>query len=441
MTVWPEKLTEVVSLSGKSHKRIGILIGSLEQGGAQRMALRLLDGLDRLGYDVHLIMLDGTLEVSLHGAPDRASELSHRLISLSALRADRGTIAKVFSAPRQWFALQKTLRKLRCDVVISFMEQANIFSLATLGSWQRIICIHTHFSMAMANKSRLKRSLVKVLYSALLKRADVINFNAAQSAADFKSWFAVDPAKISVIYNYCEPDLLRRLSREAVPEDYAAVLAHPVIITSGRLLPVKGQKYLIRAFKRLQAEIEENVQLVILGEGPERDNLAGLARDLAIKECVHLPGYRSNPYAWLMRGDIFVLPSLAEGFPNALLETMALGLPVIATDCPSGPRELLTDAGDPEQCIDDVCYAEYGVLVGCPQSAGFTGHNKNGQNSRCNIEDTLFAALKALYLDLPKRQSYARAAAARAAQFSFDKFFSHWRQIIDAEPEFLRNSG
>ena len=441
MTVDPEKLTEEVSLSGNSYKRIGILIGSLEQGGAQRMALRLLDGLERLGYDVHLIMLDGTREVSPHGAPERASELSCRLIRLSALRADRGTIAKVFSAPRQWFALQNALRKLRCDVVISFMERANIFNLATLGSRQRVICIRKHFSMAMANKSRLKRSLVKLLYSALLKRSDVVNFNASRSAADFKSWFAVDADKISVIYNYCEPDLLRLLSREAVPEEYASVLANPVIVTSGRLLPVKGQKYLIRAFNRLKAEVEENMQLVILGEGPERDNLTALTRDLAIQECVHLPGYRSNPYTWLTRGDIFVLPSLAEGFPNALLEAMALGLPVIATDCPSGPRELLTNADNAERCISDVCYAEYGVLVGCPQSAEFTGHKKNGQNPQCSIEDRLFAALKELYLDLPKRQSYGRVAAARAAQFSFDKFFSRWRQIIHAEPEFRRNSG
>ena len=389
------------------------------------MALHMLDGLQRQNYNVHLITLDGTYEVPLHGDPQRAEELSRHLIRLSRCQSERNTLNKIISAPYQWLKLHRTLRRLQCNTVISFMERANIFNLTSVKKTRRIISIRKHLSMAMRNKSALKRGLIKTLYPLLLKRADIINFNAYQSAENFRNLFSVPSEKISVINNYCNLEVLEQLSQDPIPSEYEAIFQQPVIITSGRLLEVKGHAHLIRAFREVKKNISPDCQLIILGEGPLRENLTALCRELQVNDTVHLPGYQKNPYAWLAKSDLFVLPSLAEGFPNALLEAMAIGLPVISADCPSGPRELL---GSPEilnRKINDIFDADYGILI--PR---LDLPEKTGDESITATEKILTQAIAHLLRDSEKRFYYARQAKARAKSYSFESFFEKWSLII-----------
>ncbi|MGB5494721.1 MAG: glycosyltransferase, partial [Sedimenticolaceae bacterium] len=115
--------------------------------------------------------------------------------------------------------------------------------------------------------------------------------------------------------------------------------AVPVILGAGRLTEQKDFATLLRAFARMQAL--RPVRLVILGEGRLRGELERLADELGVGDRVALPGFTTNPYAWLARAALFVLSSAWEGSPNVLTEALALGVPSVATDCPSGPRELL----------------------------------------------------------------------------------------------------
>ncbi len=410
---------------------ICILIGSLEQGGAQSMALRLLDGLERLSIDAHLLALDGNVEVPFHGDPERAEALAARIHVLSAKNSRRSTLAKTLNFPGQWLKLQLKLRQLRCSQLIGFMERANIFVLASCGEYRRVISIRKHLSMAMRDKSKLKRGLIKLAYPLLLKRADAINFNARQSAADFCTLFAAPLKKISVIYNYCDPELLCRQAAEPLqPEcnDFFST-PEPVIITSGRLLPVKGHAFLVRAFKRLLDETDIRARLVILGDGPLRNDLQALIDKLDLNDSALMPGYQKNPFAWISKADLFVLPSLAEGFPNSLLEAMAVGRPVVAADCPSGPLELLAEPEHWSRDVQDLTYAEHGVLIPRLDAGPITSDGQTKQP-----EDILFDAIREMMRNPQLRERYGNMAKNRAAQFSFDRFFNHWQKLLDIRP-------
>lgn len=412
--------------------KICILIASLEQGGAQRMALRLFDGFDRLGYDVHFITIDGTHEVCLHNDPARSRQLAQRVRRLSSCNVRRNTPAKIITAPVQWRRLHRCLRELQSDVVISFMERANIFSLISLPGVYRIICIRTQLSMAMRQKSWLKERLIRCFYPLLLRRADNINFNSEGARKDFLNLFPAAIPTTSVIHNYCDIELINRLAEAPVEENFRHIFACcPVIITSGRLLPVKGHQYLIRAFKKLNDTAKDiTPHLIILGEGPSRRNLTELISDFQLENQVHLPGFQKNPYAWIGRSDIFVLPSLHEGFPNSLLEAMALGIPAIATACPSGPVELLCETFPARSGISttNIVYGEYGILVPPLDGQEKVAGKNTGESE--NAEDFLYLALHQLLHDPEKRDFYQKQGRKKAESLSFETFFDKWQNLL-----------
>ena len=122
--------------------------------------------------------------------------------------------------------------------------------------------------------------------------------------------------------------------------EFQELFSFPVVINVARLEEQKGQEYLIRSFVRIKKEIPLT-KLVILGEGHLEHKLRDLAKGLGLEQDVVFLGWQKNPFKFLAYSKVFVLSSLWEGFPNTLLEAMALGLPVISTDCPSGPNEII----------------------------------------------------------------------------------------------------
>ena len=131
-------------------------------------------------------------------------------------------------------------------------------------------------------------------------------------------------------------------TKAAEPVEHPWFAQHtPVVLAAGRLINLKDHATLLRAFA-LVAKARP-AQLIIIGEGEERDNLGALAYELGIADLVELPGFRRNPFAWMAKASVFVLSSVYEGSPNVLIQAMACGTPVVSTDCPSGPREILQD--------------------------------------------------------------------------------------------------
>ena len=189
-------------------------------------------------------------------------------------------------------------------------------------------------------------------------------------------------------------------------------------MAAGRLSPEKGHALLIRAFARA-VEGETESHLVLLGKGGLEDSLRKIAAEAGVERRVLFAGHRENPSPWIARADLFVLPSHWEGFPNALLEAMALGVASISTDCSSGPRELLAPATDPGRKTDAIERTAAGWLVAAPES---------GDDSRC--EELLARAMRELLDDATLRQSLAEGARRRAENFEPIAVFPDWLELI-----------
>ncbi|OYR48490.1 hypothetical protein DJ73_19415 [Halorubrum sp. Ea1] len=152
--------------------------------------------------------------------------------------------------------------------------------------------------------------------------------------------FGIKKEKLSVIYNPVYDTRVQSGSREPVnhsPFDQSS----DIVLSVGRLVPAKGYDILLRSFKKIIDQREAN--LVILGEGPERERLEQLSIDLGIKSCVYFPGFKQNPYKYMSNADVFVSSSRSEGFGNAIVEALGCETSVVATRCPSGPAEILAD--------------------------------------------------------------------------------------------------
>jgi glycosyltransferase involved in cell wall biosynthesis len=151
--------------------------------------------------------------------------------------------------------------------------------------------------------------------------------------------FRIPPHKVQQIYNPLPLAWIRQHAQVPVQHPWFAAGQPPVILGVGRLERAKDFATLIRAFAKVRAEQE--ARLMILGEGSMRLQLEMLVRQLGLSECVALPGFDPNPFRYMARAKVFAMSSIYEGFPNVLVQALACGCPVVSTDCPSGPSEIL----------------------------------------------------------------------------------------------------
>jgi len=404
--------------------RITLVIGTLEAGGAERMALTLLRELLARGHHAQLVCLGSDMSMPLPGSAQEQYRIRNAITSIGHGTAKQRTLRKALSFPRLHIKLEQSIKHSQADLVISFMERGNILNLLGNRHVPRIISIRKHLSMALKDKSPLKRLLVKVGYRLLLKRAKNINFNAAEAAQDFQQLFPRHGAPISVINNFFDPDM-QQLGAQSPGQAAEQLLAGTSVLTAGRLVKVKGHRALIRAFTRVADQIP-GAQLIILGEGPLRSELEVLIEDLQLQQNVTLTGFQSNPYAWVSRCHLFVLSSHAEGFPNALLEAMGLARPVISTDCHSGPRELLAPQSDCTEKTRGIDRAAHGVLT-----TRLERDHSSAQGPLTTAEESLAQAIIELLRNTKAREHYAQQAAHRADDFSRQAILQQWLDLID----------
>ncbi len=204
-----------------------------------------------------------------------------------------------------------------------------------------VVRVGMTLSMALGRRGPIKRWLRKSAIIACYRRADAIIANSNGVAKDIAAVTGIPLASIHVIHN---PTVSREMLLEAEePVDHAWFDpgGPPVILGVGRLARQKDFPTLLRAFGKLNTQ--RPCRLIILGEGKERENLSSLASQLGIQTDVELAGHVSNPFPLMKRAALFVLSSAWEGSPNVLIQAMALGVPVVATDCWSGPRDILKD--------------------------------------------------------------------------------------------------
>lgn len=401
--------------------RIGLVIASMELGGAQRMVLRLAAGLHERGHHVRLFCLDGGNTPALECA-EGASAPAKYLIKLSRGKSSM-LFTKVLRAPGQIRRLNRHIKSDNLDVLVSFMERSNIATLLTRKGPAKFISVRSHPEALLASKTPAKRRMIKALYPILLHRASAAVCNSADSADGLKRLFLSVGNKTSVIHNFLFPDQIRMAAEEKLPPAHEALFERPCIVSCGRLVGVKGHMQLLRAFAGMACL--DDPRLVIVGGGPSEVHLRDACEQLGIAEDVFFTGPKTNPLPYMKRATMFVLPSLREGFPNALVEAMALGVPVIATDCPGGVREILAPDTDPSFKTQVVHMADYGVLAPAPIEA-----NPRVTSELSKPELRLSEAMDMLMDEPELRERLSAAAQKRAEDFSPDMILPKWEKLL-----------
>lgn len=370
--------------------RVLFLINSLAGGGAERVMLSILAG------SRERIVAGGGALALLDDDPDAYAPPGwlpvHRLSTGGSLL-------------RGLRAVRALVRRERPDLIVSFLTRANVIASA-VGRLERrptVISERVNTSAHLSGRhGAVSRLLVRLAYP----RADRVIAVSQGVAEDLARNFAVAPDRIAAIAN--PVDLAAIRARAAEPA--SAPVAPPFFVAVGRLTATKNMALLVRAY----AEAQPSTALLILGEGPERDSLTAEIARLGLAGRVVLGGFTSNPFALVRQAHAYVSASNGEGFPNALVEAMALERPVIATNCASGPSEILADRA--REAVNGPLDTPYGRLV--------------PTDDRSALADALrrFDALTAA-----ESASMGERGRARADEFSVERAVArYWRVFEDA---------
>lgn len=352
--------------------RLAFYISSLGGGGVQRVFVNLLQGFMKRGFrDLWLILnraqgpflnrLPSEVRiVDLH-EPDLPFRLSRLWVYLKETHVRsswlRGAVKAHYIALKGvgylrrrnlQFLLLSSLLSLKLADHLRFIQPdallsaftCNISALLARRFWKKSrITISEHGTVSSWLPLFPAGGMVLRLMHRLYPHAHGIVAISQGVAEDLTTLLNLPPDKVTVIYNpIFTPDLLDQ-AKEPVEHPWFEKRRLPVVLSVGRLAYEKDFPTLMRAF----ALVRQNrpVRLVILGEGKERENLEQLAEKLGIQNDISMPGFVENPYAFMSRASVFVLSSAWEGFGNVVAEALACGCPVVATDCRSGPREIL----------------------------------------------------------------------------------------------------
>jgi len=242
-----------------------------------------------------------------------------------------------------FFTLLGYLRKERPDVLLAAGHRSNMLALNTTallsGPPCVILGVHNMLSRQMSQFKPLKRWLRTHAIRRRYPRGEAVVAVSGGVAEDLRGHFRIPGERIHTIHNPVVTETLCRRAAEPLDHPWFSSAAPPVILAVGRLRPQKDFATLIRAFHILQRR--RPCRLLILGEGRERPKLEALVQELELESRVSLPGFVENPLPYMKHAALFVLSSAWEGFGNVLVEALSTGVPVVATDCPSGPREIL----------------------------------------------------------------------------------------------------
>ncbi len=319
----------------RTGRAIWFYMDQLEVGGVERILINLMTCLLRGGWEPTLV-LNQARGVLLAAVPPAVPII------------DLGVKSFAAAVP----ALAARLREGRPDILLSqrgYLNAVAAFAHLASGRQGRLVLMEHSLTSKVLQEARMPSRpvdrLIGLLGPAIYRLSDAIVGVSLGVAADLSATMRLPSQKVKVLYNPAIPDadeLARSLAAPiALPwaED-----GKPLIVTVGRLSPEKGYDLLFQAFLRLREKLD--ARLVIIGTGPEYADLERRIASLDLRERVFLVGYQSNPYAWLRRADAFVLSSVIESFPTVILEAMAAGTPVVAFDCPEGPREIITPEHD-----------------------------------------------------------------------------------------------
>lgn len=383
-------------------KKIIFFIPTLATGGAERVMSELSLNLPE-DIEQFIVLFEDKVSYGHHA----------KIVSLGVdVNASRNLLLKLFEIIRRIYRFRKVVLALDPDVVVSFL-QANLINVLVGLSlpgrrYKMVISERTATSKIDLVMKGFYGFVNRTVLAAIYRRADVVIAVSAYIKDELIRMFKIDPKKLRVIYNPVDVVKISRLSQQ--PLELAWFMQDiPIIINVGRLTLQKNQRALLQAFAQIRKD--QKCRLVILGDGELKQELQALSQGLGVDQDVLFLGYQQNPFACVARSTISCLSSSFEGFPNALVEAMATGCPVVAFDCSSGPREILAPALSLTENISGVVKADYGLLI------------ENGNDQALGEGLRIFLKDKAL------REAYRLRGQERVKDFSVQRTTNAYLEV------------
>ncbi len=378
-------------------KNLLIIVPNLTLGGQERVAVNMARIMAQ-DYNVTMVVFDSR---------NAAYSADCELIDLK-IPAAPGKLAKVRNALRRAAALRRLRREREIDYCVSLGPTANFANVLSRGRGKTIVRTS---SFADAANSRLNRFIFGncdqvICCSEEIRKRIIADFSVSEKHAVS----VYNPFNIETLFSNGKEDIT----------DYSFRMT--TIVAHGRLETVKNYPRLMKAFSLVHKQ-KSDIQLLIIGEGTLRPKLESLIARYGLQDSVTLLGFRKNPFAYLKRASLYVLPSYHEGFPNALVEGMCF-LPVVAADCKSGPREILSN-GSLDAVCDGIEEAEYGILVK-------PSDENEGWIEEITEDDRILAeAILRLLNDPEKYEHYQKRARERAREFSLERFREGLLRVLE----------
>ncbi len=355
--------------------RLALVISSLSSGGAERVLTIMANYWAEKAHEVSIVTLVDQSETPFYDLDSTV-----KVNPLGLIRVSRGPLQGLANNIRRAWAIRKAVKSVKPDVVISFMDTINVITLlATMGLGVPVV-VSERIDPSVQPIGKVWSALRHLCY----QRAASIVVQSKRAASFFSGRLGLTTCVI--------PNPVQLSNEGSADVD----VPKPALMSMGRLDYQKGFDILLEAFATLKDRFAD-WSLVILGEGPLRNSLESLAEQLGLGGRVSLPGRTRRPYSVLKQADIFVLPSRYEGFPNVLCEAMACGLPVIGSDCRSGPREIIQNDG----------------LLVPPEDIGM-----------------LVAALTRLMGNADERKRLGARATSIVKRFSVDEVMGMWEVVL-----------
>ncbi|WP_347302943.1 glycosyltransferase [Croceibacterium sp. TMG7-5b_MA50] len=367
--------------------RVLFVINSLAGGGAERVLLTLLEGSEGLRdrVDFSLALLDD--EPRAYSPPG--------WLTVHQLDVRRSLLRSILQ-------LRRLVRQQKPDLIVSFLTRSNLASTVVARGSGLPNVISERANTSGHFKPTLAGNLSRRLVAALYPRASRVIAVSRGIADDLVRNFGVRRDRMDVIANPLPADRVQHLARQ----ESGLSVPRPFCVAVSRLTPGKNVRMVVDAFARSGLP----GSLVIFGEGPERAAIEAAIEQHGLAGRVLLPGFASNPFSTMRHADFYVSASNGEGFPNSLVEALALGLPAIATNCASGPSEILADLSREE--VHGLTIAPYGILTDT------------------NAVDQLADAMQAISGEAERLRA---AGPVRAAEYSVERACTrYWETIAHA---------
>lgn len=379
-------------------KNLLVVVANLGIGGQERVAINTANML-RDDYNIFLAIFNKQqYNYDFHGT----------LLNLE-LPPRHGAMNKIMNVLLRARALKKLKQEYNIDVALSLGPSANFANALSKASDKVLVSVHAYNSLA---KSYWDKLVGKLIYG----KADIVITVAQKISIDLAEIYQIPAAKIKTLNN---------------PYDIAAIIAGanegisvpiqpPAIVGVGRMNKVKGFRHLINAMTNVVQAIP-NAKLFLVGDGDEMPALREHSARIGLADNVVFVGFQPNPYSYEAKCDLYVLSSINEGFPNTLVEAMACGLPVVATDCKTGPREILTEHFE-DRTAAEIEFTDYGALV--PPFV-------SDESQEPEKDKLLAEAIIEMLTNQERNHYYREKSAERARSFSFHAYREKIVAIIE----------